>query len=311
MTALEEARRLFAARQPQAAVARVQEGADGGDTEALCALANWRLFGLYGPRNPAEAHIFLDRAIALGHGEAARLKAALLASGTGCPRDDSASAGLLRQALPDDPMAVAQLQAWEALSGSAHGPVEILCEAPFIARVADVLPAPGCAYLMQLAAPRLRPSTVIDPTSGQRRPHPVRNSMGAGLGPDAEDLLVGLLNDRLAELTGTARHQGEPLHILRYEGPQAYRLHSDALPGEANQRDWTALVYLNDSYAGGETQFPALGLQVKGRRGEALLFRNVDKAGSPEAAARHAGLPATRGVKWIASRWIRRMPLPA
>ena len=71
----------------------------------------------------------------------------------------------------------------------------------------------------------------------------------------------------------------------------------------------TFLVYLDEGYEGGETAFPALGLKVKGRAGDGLLFRNASPEGAPDQRSIHAGLPVTCGVKHVASRWIRAQPL--
>ena len=55
--------------------------------------------------------------------------------------------------------------------------------------------------------------------------------------------------------------------------------------------------------------FPAPGLKVRGRTGDGLLFRNASPEGRPDERALHAGLPVTKGVKHLASRWIRAAPL--
>ncbi len=309
-SALEEARRLFAAGSPDAAIAHVEQAAAADDPEAICALANWRLFGLYGPRDPAAAHQWLQRGLALGSTEATRLLATLMANGTGCARDPEGAAQLLEAQLPQDPGTRLMLDTWRALRASAPpGPAEPLTAQQTVLRIPGVLNEAGCSHIRRVAEPGLRPSFVVDPQTRQRRPHPVRSSMSVGLGPDLEDLVVGFVNDRIAELSETRREQGEPLHVLRYQGDQQYRLHSDALPGSGNQRIWTLLLYLNDDYDGGETVFPALGLSVKGRLGEALLFRNLDDRGQPDPLMRHAGLPVSRGTKWLATRWIRQAPL--
>jgi prolyl 4-hydroxylase len=79
----------------------------------------------------------------------------------------------------------------------------------------------------------------------------------------------------------------------------------DALPAEPNQRILTALVYLSDDYEGGETTFPHIGLSFRGRTGDALIFRNAGPDGRPDPLSLHAGLPVTKGIKYLASRWIR------
>ncbi|MBF8292745.1 MAG: hypothetical protein HW392_1572, partial [Steroidobacteraceae bacterium] len=43
----------------------------------------------------------------------------------------------------------------------------------------------------------------------------------------------------------------------------------------------------------------------KGRRGDALVFANVDDSGAPDYQTVHAGLPPTSGVKWLLSQWVR------
>lgn len=124
------------------------------------------------------------------------------------------------------------------------------------------------------------------------------------IGPVQEDL-VRALNRRIAAASNTEITQGEPLAVLRYAPGQQYRPHHDALPGAANQRLWTMLVYLNESYAGGETRFPPLGLSVRGRLGDGLLFRNAAENGAPLPDALHEGAPVTAGRKWLCTRWIR------
>ena len=117
--------------------------------------------------------------------------------------------------------------------------------------------------------------------------------------------MVNAINRRIAALSGTGIEQGEPLQVLRYRPGGQYRAHMDALPAEANQRIVTVLVYLTDAYEGGETSFLRTGLAFKGRKGDALLFRNVTETGEPDQMAVHAGLPVRRGAKIIGSRWIR------
>lgn len=48
---------------------------------------------------------------------------------------------------------------------------------------------------------------------------------------------------------------------------------------------------------------------VKGRKGDALLFRNADDRGQLDPSSQHSGEPVTSGEKFIASRWIRQQAL--
>jgi prolyl 4-hydroxylase len=67
----------------------------------------------------------------------------------------------------------------------------------------------------------------------------------------------------------------------------------------------TFLVYLNDDYDGGETDFPGLGIAHKGRRGQGLLFVNALDDSEPDLRTVHAGCAPTKGEKWIVSQFIR------
>jgi prolyl 4-hydroxylase len=71
------------------------------------------------------------------------------------------------------------------------------------------------------------------------------------------------------------------------------------------QRVATCLTYLNDDYDGGETDFPRIGWRFRGKTGDALLFANVTSGKQPDPLTLHAGLPVTRGRKYLLSQWIR------
>jgi prolyl 4-hydroxylase len=154
----------------------------------------------------------------------------------------------------------------------------------------------------------VRPAYIGNEESGGLRLDPVRTSYDSRFGPGEEDLVINRINRRIAKVTGTRYACGEPIHILRYTPGQEYKRHLDTIAGAANQRVWTALVYLNDGYQGGETDFPHLDLRVEGAAGDALLFCSVDKDGRTDPRTEHAGLPVTSGTKWLLSRWIRQAP---
>jgi prolyl 4-hydroxylase len=75
------------------------------------------------------------------------------------------------------------------------------------------------------------------------------------------------------------------------------------------QRMITFIVYLNDDYEGGETDFPKLGLTHKGSRGEGIYFVNALPDMQPDLRTLHAGRPTTRGEKWIITQFVRNRPM--
>src|SRR6185503_19066481 len=124
--------------------------------------------------------------------------------------------------------------------------------------------AAECAYLAAAAAPMLEPAVVIEPGTGRQVRDPVRVCDSAGFPWPLENPAVHALNRRLAAASGSAPEQGEPLQVLRYRPGGEYRPHFDAIPGFANQRVATLIVWLNEDYEGGETDFPTPGLRLKG-----------------------------------------------
>ncbi|HEX4736472.1 MAG TPA: 2OG-Fe(II) oxygenase [Allosphingosinicella sp.] len=285
--------------------------AAGGDAEALATLAQWRISGHVIRRNLPAARALLARAGAAGHRDSALLHSYFLASGTGGDADWAAALAEMRSLASERPAAAAQFRLLETMDSDGEGVPRSVSEtrqlssAPYVIAAEGFATAAECDYLINAAKGLLAPSMVVDPRSGRLVPHPIRTSDGAVFGVHTEDLVVNAINRRIAALSGTAIEQGEPLQILRYRRGAEYRAHMDALPAEPNQRILTVLVYLTDDYEGGETSFLRTSLSFKGKKGDALLFRNVTATGEPDQAALHAGLPVTRGVKTIASRWIR------
>lgn len=307
---MQRAQELALAGKLRLAVTLVEEAASAGDPEALLALANWKLFGVYGPRDASAAHQYLERVARSGSAEAARMWANLVGNGTGCEADPARARNILRDFASADSHALRQLAMLDEikLQDTAQWPVEVMSTTPPVRVLRGLLLPSECAYLRSVAEPELRPSFVVDPRSGKRIPHPIRDSSGMNFGPPDEDLVIQAINRRIATATGTPFACGEPLQILRYAPGQQYKPHLDSLPSALNQRDWTVLVWLNDGYSGGETDFPELGIRVRGNPGDALVFRNISETGEPDHRTRHAGRPVSSGVKWLASRWIRQTP---
>ena len=285
--------------------------AAAGDAVAQAVLAQWRIAGNLIRRDLSDARRLLASAGAKGDRGSARLHAYLLAAGVGGADDWPLALATLGALAADDPHAAAQLRLLAGMELDSNGfpksppPVRPLSIAPRVAACEGFMTAAECAYLRAAGEPALEPSAVVDPKTGKVVPHPVRSSDAAAFGVHAEDLVVNALNRRIAALSGTRIDQGEPLQLLRYRPGGEYKPHMDALPAEPNQRILTALVYLSDDYEGGETTFPHIGLSFRGRTGDALIFRNAGPDGRPDPLSLHAGLPVTKGIKYLASRWIR------
>lgn len=315
--ALDQADVLLRRGDPAGAASVLRKAEQAGDALAARQLAIWHLTGQPLGRNLAASRAMFERAAALGDDASAAVARAFIAGGVGGRADWQRAVGLLREAASDDQQAAAQLRLVEAMELDAVGEplgeprFEILSDAPEVRLFPALFTVEECKYLIETAAPLLSPSVVVDPRTGQQVPNPVRTSSAAGFPFTDENPAIHALNRRLAAASGTDARSGEPLQVLHYAPGEQYHEHSDALPGVPphQQRVLTFLVYLNEDFEGGETSFPALGIKVRGRTGDGLLFRNAAADGHPDPRAIHAGLPVTRGVKHLASRWIRATPL--
>jgi prolyl 4-hydroxylase len=259
----------------------------------------------------AAARELFRRAAGTGRIDAATIYANLLAAGVGGPREWAAALRLLAALAEAHPRSRRELALVEAMALTSEGDPrgapkgEAVCEAPAITLYPGLFSPGECAWLAGVALPMLEPAVVVDPESGRQRPDPVRVCDSVGFTSPLENPAVQALNRRLAAASGTAPERGEPLQVLRYRPGGEYKPHFDAIPGFANQRVMTFLVWLNEDYEGGETFFPKPGLKIRGRTGDGLLFRNSGADGRRDPDSGHAGLPVTRGEKLIASRWIR------
>jgi prolyl 4-hydroxylase len=314
MTVLEEARAAAQLGRADAAAGILAEAAQNGDETAAFELAFWFLQGRGIPRSLKSAHAYFAKAAELGHAEAKSIHIALLANGADGARDWTEALKLLNEAAAKgDQQARLQLGLVEAMELTASGdprelpPSEQISERPDVKRFRNFFSAAECAYLIEAAAPAFQPAVVghVGGGFGQRVVAQIRTCAVAGFPWVAEDTAIHALNRRIAFASQTAAECGEPLQILHYLPGQEFKPHRDATEDTANQRILTMLVYLNEAYSGGETLFLKTGLKVRGKAGDAILFRNADDHGQADPDCLHAGLPVTSGEKYLASRWIR------
>jgi prolyl 4-hydroxylase len=284
--------------------------AAAADPEALFMVASVKWSGVVGAADPARGRDLYRQASEAGHAESTTFFTNLLASGVAGPRDWPRAMKRLGDEARTDPRRREALALVEKMRLDADGNPrqlpegETLSTAPAVTLFPRLFSAGECDYLRRLAEPLFQPSTVFDSNRRLVR-DPIRTSDGGTLHWLIEDPAVHALNRRLGAVTGTSAEQGEAIQILRYRPGQQYHPHLDFVRVSGNDRVLTALVYLNHDYAGGETCFVKTGLKVKGRKGDALVFRNAAPGGGPDPMSKHAGLPVSNGAKYLASRWIR------
>jgi prolyl 4-hydroxylase len=187
---------------------------------------------------------------------------------------------------------------------------------PLITILDNVLTADECEELMRRSVTKLERNTTVEPDSGDRKVIRDRTSDGTFWRRDYDDFIKGI-DRRIALLTGHAMNRFEDLQVMRYQPGGEYKAHFDYFPLEqrgaaiqmrqGGQRVATLLMYLQAPEEGGETEFPDHRVQVSvvPKQGSAVYFEYMDKDGRYDPLTLHAGKPVIKGVKWIATRWIR------
>ncbi|HEY9133783.1 MAG TPA: 2OG-Fe(II) oxygenase [Dyella sp.] len=193
--------------------------------------------------------------------------------------------------------------------------IAVSVESPALRVLEGLLTDEECEQLIALAKPRMHRAMTVD-VNGKQQVDEARTSQGMffTLG---ETPLIAALEARLANLLDMPVEFGEGLQVLHYLPGQEYEAHQDwfdpsqpgftAITAKGGQRVASVVMYLNTPEEGGGTGFPAIGMVVTARQGSAVYFAYE----TGEQASLHAGLPVSKGEKWIATKWLRERPFRA
>jgi hypothetical protein len=295
-----------------------------GNPAAMTDLGARLLVGREAPQSPADGAALIAEAAQQGDPGAWHYLAVIAAAGVGRAQSwPDAFDAIHRAADAGDTHAKRELELLRGMGVADAGDVrgwlaiggETLRDEPRLVTYAGFLTAEACAYLRERASPKLVPALVNDAKGGGLKLDPMRTNKGSVFSLIETDLVLQLIRARIAHAAHAATQALEPAEVLHYSVGETYKQHVDffhpSLPNFAEemrvrgQRVKTCLVYLNDDFEGGETEFPRIGLRFRGRPGEALIFENVSANGTGDMNTVHTGLPPTRGEKWLLSQWIR------
>lgn len=196
----------------------------------------------------------------------------------------------------------------------------VLSDSPRALVVEKLIPPEVCTWIIEQSAPRLTPAELYDPASGKPMTGiETRLNRIANFSLTDTQLLNVMMQARMAAAAGAPLAMLESFAVLHYRPGEEYGEHVDyldpAIPAyaaelaRAGQRVATCLVYLNDDYEGGQTEFPKLDLAFKGGAGDALIFFSADASGRPDPRTVHAGRTPTSGEKWLLSQFFRNRPV--
>jgi hypothetical protein len=196
--------------------------------------------------------------------------------------------------------------------------IAVVSESPRIGLMRDFLTPVACEWFINRAKGQLTSAAIYKGETNGARLSKERTNSEFSFDLFKADIASCALQARIEAAVDAPAANFETLTLMHYAPGQQFTPHHDFLnadlPGMADnlraqgQRVLTVLVYLNDDYEGGETEFPNARFVHKPRRGDALIFANVDQGGAPDPNSLHAGRPPKRGEKWILSQWIRDRP---
>jgi len=280
-------------------IATLRDAAARGSGEAAALLSVCAAWGLGQPRNIEAALDHLTRAAQLAWQPACR-ELELLA------RDSAADPAALRRKV--------DLASWRSAPAA-----RVQFEKPRIVVIEQFANAEECQWLIGRAASGALQRAKVYRGSSTAQVAETRTNREMSFTIFNADVVLSLIRDRIAAVAGTPVSHFEIAKLLHYSPGEQFALHADFIEAKTpelarelaarGQRSATFLIYLNDGYEGGATQFPRLSWQYRGGRGDALLFSNVDANGAADYDTIHAGMPPTSGEKWVLSQWVRTRPV--
>jgi hypothetical protein len=336
-TAVRQAEQHDLAGRHDDAINTLARAMQAGDLDAMTALGKRLILGDKGPLMPKDGTGLLIDAFNGGNTEAALKLATLTALGAyvdqswpgalallvfAAQRGSESARGQLQALAGSAPEAGAGDQRWLELAKridleywTTAPPGQTLSANPVVRTYQNFIPAAACEWLVEQARPNLKRALIYDPVGGKDIADHMRTNSAAGFDLMHADLVQVAVQCRMSAAVGISVHQMEGPTVLHYAQGEEITNHYDfvnpRIPNydaeitRRGQRIITFLVYLNDDYEGGETDFPSLGLRYHGAKGHGLYFTNALSNGEPDLRMVHAGLPPKDNEKWLMSQFIR------
>jgi hypothetical protein len=319
------------------AVNALARATQNGDLDAMTELGKRLIIGEKAPLLPKDGAGLLIDAAKAGHADAAVRLATLTALGAHVPQSWNDALNLLLFAAErGSESARGQLQAlagaapdegdgdlkWRRLAARIdvrywlHAPPgQTLCPDPMVRVFPQFVPASVCAWLIEQARPHLKRALIYDPVGGKDIADHMRTNSAAGFDLVHADVVQAAVQWRMSVSVGVPIGHMEGPTVLHYAVGEQITNHYDfvnpRIPNyqaeieKRGQRIVTFLVYLNDDYEGGETDFPEVGLRYHGAKGNGIFFTNALPNGDADLRMVHAGLPPKDNEKWLMSQFIR------
>lgn len=337
-----QAQEFDANNQHQQAIDILVKAIDNGDVEAMTQLGKRLLVGDRAPTQQNKAAQLLGKAAAQGSPESLALVSVLFAIGHLYEQNWSRAVQSLvvsaeRGWLPAQQQLrvlttnrkLAKLPAtadlWHQLAHDIDlqawhtpPPENTLHDSPLIRTYPKFASAEVCKWITEKSKGRLSRARVYDSIARKETTSNTRTNTSTAFNLIETDLVNVLIQARMASCVGIPFRHLEAATVLHYDIGEQITDHFDFIDpnspdyteqiAQRGQRIITFILYLNDDYTGGKTEFPKLGVSHKGQCGEGIFFVNALEDGSADLRSLHAGRPTIEGEKWIITQFIRDRP---
>lgn len=167
-----------------------------------------------------------------------------------------------------------------------------------------------CKYLINLIKTNNQKSTVVS-AEGNAYQSQSRNSSTCHL--SNSDKIVKKLFNSISKELNLDKSLGEGLQGQLYQPGQYFKAHHDWFTEDdlhkygkdTGNRTHTLMIYLNDTFEGGKTDFPKINFTATPKAGRAVTWNNLKSDGSGDEDALHEGMEVTKGKKYIITAWYR------
>ena len=125
---------------------------------------------------------------------------------------------------------------------------------------------------------------------------------------------INNINNKICEKLGINPDFSEKIQVQNYNISQQFKSHTDFFTpntkeyennGKQGNRTWTFMVYLNNVEEGGCTFMSKINKKFYPKKGQAVIWNNLNENGSINYNTLHSGEPIIKGEKWIITKWFR------
>ncbi|CAM9516456.1 unnamed protein product [Scytosiphon promiscuus] len=212
----------------------------------------------------------------------------------------------------------------------ARDGVSVLSTDPLLVRLHGFVSAEECEAIINQGSATFKESTTWGGADAQAEADVLRTSSTTWLADDSLASLLGArgtpllesMTDSVCAMSGLPSAFMEKWQVARYRPGGFFKLHTDHVEAfnelVCGGRLGTLLLYLNDDFTGGQTDFPFVEVAVEPSAGDAIYFHSVQlpveqedaDTMRPDERSAHAGLAVHGGDKWIATKWVHPLPYP-